>query len=222
MALVSAGTVFSHATRARPPGWVKILVALGALAACIWFFHAVSAPADGITSIINPLTVLLVTVLVVHSFHVPSRRDLLFTIGASAGLMAVGGALAIDLRFGLFVVAWASCCLWGLTEMWTSASGGGRLSTSGVVLAAGGVVDRRRRGLPRPPGARRVVPRLVHGAGRRRRLGRCPRGPGRRFRGGRAALPRRHARPVGFASAAISASPPASTRPCGEAWATPS
>ncbi len=135
MALVSAGTVFSHATRARPPGWVKILVALGALAACIWFFHAVSAPADGITSIINPLTVLLVTVLVVHSFHVPSRRDLLFTIGASAGLMAVGGALAIDLRFGLFVVAWASCCLWGLTEMWTSASGGGRLSGSGMVLA---------------------------------------------------------------------------------------
>ncbi len=135
MVLVSAGTVFSHATRARPPAWVKMLVALGALAACVWFFHAVSAPEGGITSIINPLTVLLVSVLVVHSFHVPSRRDLLFTIGASAGLMAVGGALAIDLQFGLFVVAWASCCLWGLTEMWTSASGGGRLSATGLVLA---------------------------------------------------------------------------------------
>ncbi len=137
MVLVSAGTVFSHATRARPPGWVKVTVAVGAIAACVWFFHAVSSPAAGITSVVNPLTVLLVAVLVVHSFHVPSRRDLLFTLGASAGLMAVGGALAIDLRFGLYVVAWSCCSLWGLTEMWTSASGGGRISATGVVLALG-------------------------------------------------------------------------------------
>ncbi len=135
MALVSAGTAFSYATRARPPAWVKVLVAAGAIAACVWFFHAVSSPADGITTVIHPLTVLLVTVLVLHSFHVPTRRDLLFTLAASAGLMAVGGALAIDLRFGLYVVAWACCGLWGLTEMWISASGGGRLSTTGLVLA---------------------------------------------------------------------------------------
>ena len=134
MVLVTAGMAFSHATRARPPGWVKVLVAVGATAACVWFFHAVSSPTAGVTSVINPLTVLLVSVLVVHSFHVPSRRDLLFTLGASAGLMAVAGALAIDLRFGLFVVAWACCSLWGLSEMWTSASGGGRMSLTGLVL----------------------------------------------------------------------------------------
>ncbi len=135
MLLVSVGTAFSHATRAGPPGWVKVMVAAGAIAACVWFFHEVSSPAGGIAVVVNPLTFLLVAVLVVHSFHVPSRRDLLFTLAASAGLMAVGGAFAIDLRFGLYVVAWASCCLWGLTEMWTSASGGGRLSTTGLVLA---------------------------------------------------------------------------------------
>ena len=39
MVLVAAGTAFSHATRARPPGWVKVLVAVGAIAACVWFFH---------------------------------------------------------------------------------------------------------------------------------------------------------------------------------------
>jgi transglutaminase-like putative cysteine protease len=137
MVLVSAGTAFSHATRARPPGWVKVMVALGAIAACVWFFHAVGSPLAGVTSIVTPLTVLLVTVLVVHSFHMPSRRDLLFTLGASAGLMAVGGALAIDLQFGLYVVAWGCCSLWGLTEMWTSASGGGRMSAAGLVLALG-------------------------------------------------------------------------------------
>jgi len=135
MVLVAAGTAFSHATRSRPPWWVKLMVAVGALAACIWFFHAVSSPLLGITGVINPLTILLVSVLVVHSFHVPSRRDLLFTLGASAGLMAVGGALAIDLRYGLYVVAWAACGLWALTEMWTSASEGGRTSRSGLALA---------------------------------------------------------------------------------------
>jgi transglutaminase-like putative cysteine protease len=134
MVLVAVGMVFSHATRARPPWWVKLLVAVGAIAACFWFFHAVSSQTQGIASVINPLTILLVSVLVVHSFHVPSRRDLLFTLGASAGLMAVAGALAIDLRFGLFVVAWACCSLWGLSEMWTSASGGGRMSVTGLVL----------------------------------------------------------------------------------------
>jgi transglutaminase-like putative cysteine protease len=133
MALVSLGMLFSYVTRTHPPAWVKILVALGATAAFGWFFHTVSAPAGNITSVINPLTVLLASVLAVHSFHVPARRDLLFSLGASAGLMAVGATEAIDLRFGLFVVAWIGLTLWSLTEMWASASGGGRVSFPGLV-----------------------------------------------------------------------------------------
>ena len=35
MVLIAGGTAFSHATRARPPGWVKVLVAVGATAACV-------------------------------------------------------------------------------------------------------------------------------------------------------------------------------------------
>ena len=133
--LVTAGMAVSYATRARPPGWIKVLVAAGAIAAFAWFFHAVSTPAADFVTVENPLTLLLVSVLVVHSFHVPSRRDLLFSLGASAGLMAVGGAQAIDLRFGLYVVAWTCFGLWALTEMWTSASGGGRISVGGLVAA---------------------------------------------------------------------------------------
>jgi protein-glutamine gamma-glutamyltransferase len=135
MALVAAGTAFSHATRVRPPGWVKVVVAVGAVAACVRFFQSVSSPPGDLTSVVDPLTILMVTVLVLHSFHVPTRRDLLFTLAASAGLMAVAGALAIDLGFGLYVVAWASCSLWGLSEMWTSASGGGRMTATSLVLA---------------------------------------------------------------------------------------
>ena len=108
--LVALGMVFSYLTRHHPPGWVKIVVAAGAIGASVWFVHAVSAPAANINSVEDPLTVLLVSVLVVHSFHVPSRRDLMFSLAAAAGLMAVSGAQAIDhdlrlLRGGLGRVA---------------------------------------------------------------------------------------------------------------------
>jgi transglutaminase-like putative cysteine protease len=134
--LVALGMVFSYFTRNDPPGWVKIVVAVGAVAVSAWFVHAVSAPAGDISSIEDPLTILLVSVLVLHSFHVPSRRDLMFSLAASGGLMAVAGAQAIDLTFGFYVVVWAGCTIWGLIEMWASASGGGRQAPArlGVVL----------------------------------------------------------------------------------------
>ncbi len=130
--LITLGTVFSYRTRAAPPGWVKVLVAAGALGAFAWFFHSLNSTNVGLLSVENPLTLLLVSVLVVHSFHVPARRDLLFSLAASAGLMAVEGSQAIDLHFGLYVIAWACFGLWSLTEMWTSASGGGRMSWVGI------------------------------------------------------------------------------------------
>jgi transglutaminase-like putative cysteine protease len=135
--LVALGMLFSYFTRHHPPGWVKVVVAAGAIGASVWFVHAVSAPAADITSVEDPLTVLLVSVLVVHSFHVPSRRDLMFSLAASAGLMAVAGAQAIDLIFGFYVLAWAGCTIWGLIEMWASASDGGRQAPMrlGIVLA---------------------------------------------------------------------------------------
>ncbi len=139
MVLITAGMVFSYRTRSRPPGWTKVVVATGAIAACAWFFHSVTSSTADISTVVNPLTLLLVSILVVHSIHVPSRRDLLFSLGASTALMAVAGDQAIDHRFALFVVAWAAFGLWSLTEMWTSASGGGRISTAGLVCVLAAV-----------------------------------------------------------------------------------
>ena len=138
--LVSAGMAFSYVTRRRPPGWVKLVVAAGAIAACVWFFRSLTPGSADFAAVENPLTLLLVSVLVLHSFHVPARRDLLFSLAASAGLLAVGGAQAIDLSFGLYVAAWAAFCLWGLTEMWTSASGGTHPSVPSVVCALAALV----------------------------------------------------------------------------------
>jgi transglutaminase-like putative cysteine protease len=131
--MVSAGMVFSYRTRNQPPGWVKALVAIAATGALVWFFGQMRADAGSdITTVEAPLTVLFVWIQVVHSFHVPARRDLLFSLGGSAGLMAVAAAQAIDLHFGLYAVAWIGFGLWALVELWASASGGGRASLVGV------------------------------------------------------------------------------------------
>jgi len=137
--LVAVGMVLSYATRSRPPGWIKFLVAAGAIGASVWFVHAVSAPVSDVANVEEPLTILLVCILVVHSFHVPSRRDLMFSLAASAGLMAVGGAQATNLTFGLYVLAWVSAGLSGLILMWKSASGGGKTSAGRLVAVLGGV-----------------------------------------------------------------------------------
>lgn len=139
LALIVVGMAFSYRTRVRPPGWIKLLVAGGAIAACVFFFHSVTTSGQGVTGVEDPLTALLVTVLVVHSFHVPARRDLLFAVAASAGLMAVGAAQAIDLGFGLYVIAWMCFGIWSLMEMWLSASGGGRMSIAGIITALVGM-----------------------------------------------------------------------------------
>ncbi len=133
MVLVPLGMVFSYRTRDRPPEWIKLAVALGAVGSLIWFFYEMSSrPVTDITTVENPLTILFAFVLVLHSFHVPSRRDLLFSVGASAGLMAVGAAQAIDLHYGIYAVAWVGFVLWALIESWASVSHGGRTSVSGL------------------------------------------------------------------------------------------
>jgi transglutaminase-like putative cysteine protease len=138
--LATLGMVVSYATRSRPPAWIKLLVAAGAIATSAWFVHAVTAPVSDVTNVEEPLTILLICVLVVHSFHVPCRRDLMFSLAASAGLMAVSGAQSIDLTFGVYVLLWACSGLCGLVLMWRSASDGGQISAGRLLTVLGGVM----------------------------------------------------------------------------------
>lgn len=145
--LVAAGMVFSYRTRNHPPAWVKVVVATAAVSVLFWFFSQLTAQqVSSFTEVEDPLAVMFIAIQAIHSFHVPSRRDLLFSLGASAALLALAGAQAIDSSFGLYAIGWIVLSLWALFELWISASDGGRVSvgtgiwTVGAVLLTGAIV----------------------------------------------------------------------------------
>ena len=141
LVLVTGGMVFSHLTRTKSSAWVKVGVAIGALAAMGWFISRLAGGVAGdITTVEDPLTILFAWILVVHSFHVPARRDLVFALAGSAGLMAVAAAQAEDMGFGVYALLWIGCSMWTLVEVGASTAGGVRPGVGLVSSSAAGVV----------------------------------------------------------------------------------
>ena len=103
---------------------------------------------------------LFVWVQVAHSFDVPARRDLLFSLAGSAEPHG-GGRRPGHRPRASASTSWpgsASAC-WGLIAMWSSASDGGRISARGVVATLVAVVRRR----PPPSSSSSRRPRHVAG-----------------------------------------------------------
>ncbi len=127
---IGLGMLFSFATRRRSHGIVKIILACAVLAVFVSFVTQVfSAARTGeLSSIEVPLAGLFTWVQVVHSFDVPARRDLLFSLAASAALVTVAAAQAISPGFALFVGTWFVATTTALACSWRSMAGGrGRL-----------------------------------------------------------------------------------------------
>ncbi|MDI6773192.1 MAG: transglutaminaseTgpA domain-containing protein, partial [bacterium] len=102
--LVAAGFAFSHWRRRKRNWWVKLILAALCLQVGWQFLRDVySDPFH--TSV--PLTVLLLWLQTLHSFDVPARRDLLFSLLSSVILMAVAAAFGRDLTYLLYLVPYA-------------------------------------------------------------------------------------------------------------------
>ncbi len=140
------GMVFSYRTRTRPWQWVKILLALAVLAIFASFvLQMINAAHVGqLTSIEVPLTGLFVWVQVIHSFDVPARRDLLFSLAAAGALLTLGAAQAVSVGFLGYVAIWLGACLVALGCSWRSMTGGvgplalGSLAATGLVVVLAG------------------------------------------------------------------------------------
>jgi transglutaminase-like putative cysteine protease len=135
---IAIGMTFSAITRKRPWQWVKILLAIAVIGVFVQFVMSVfgAARTGELSSIELPLAGLFTWVQVVHSFDVPARRDLLFSVAAAGALVTVAGAQAVSAGFLFFVSLWLLSSIVALACSWRSMSGGrGRLPTAGLVGA---------------------------------------------------------------------------------------
>ena len=94
---IPLGFVCSHLVRRRPGYARKAVVALLAVLALAHFISAAAGVGRGsLTELRVPLAELFLMIQVLHSFDLPARRDLLFSLLSSLTLVLVGGG-ALDL-----------------------------------------------------------------------------------------------------------------------------
>jgi transglutaminase-like putative cysteine protease len=99
--------VFSHVTRHRDDAWLKGLLAAGLLLAFGRFLATMGGvDATSLAEAQVPLAELFLWVQILHSMHVPARRDLMFSVASSVTLIAVAGVLSTSLELGLHVAVW--------------------------------------------------------------------------------------------------------------------
>ena len=105
---IPGAMVFSHVTRYREGFLLKVLLALGILAAFGRFLADVAGLGTGVASDVQiPLAELFLWTQLLHSFDVPARRDLQYSLVSSLVLIGVAGVLSITMSYGLHLIVWA-------------------------------------------------------------------------------------------------------------------
>jgi len=106
---IPAGYLCSHLARHRPGYLRKTVVALLAALALAHFLSAAAGVGRGsLTELRVPLAELFLLVQLLHSFDLPARRDLLFSLLSSLALVLVGGVLSTSPTFGAYLAVWAA------------------------------------------------------------------------------------------------------------------
>lgn len=104
---IPAAYAFSHLTRRRDDLWLKIVVAVGFVLALANFLAAVAGMgAEAAGSVQVPLAELFLWVQFLHSMHLPTRRDLLFSVASSVALIAIAGVLSTSLDLVPHLLVW--------------------------------------------------------------------------------------------------------------------
>ena len=125
---------------------LKIVLAAAALLALADFLKSLSG-ATSVETARAPLAEIFLWVQMIHSFDLPRRRDLAFSLASSVTLVALGGSLALDSSFALYFLPWGLCVLVALALSHSSELE--EISSESVrPRAAGGRAARGGAGLP--------------------------------------------------------------------------
>ncbi len=158
---IPAGMAFSYAFRRRDNWEVKLVLSLAILIAFGTFLRSVARVGVGsIADTIQPLGELMVWVQVMHSFDVPGRRDLYFSLAAGVAMVAAGAVQAITDAFGVVflafgVAALATLALGHKSEMRDVVDVQGGTSFGPAATRAAGQYESRERSTPALAGALR-------------------------------------------------------------------
>jgi len=96
---------FSYQRRAADNWYVKLALALGAVLAIVAFFSQLGR-VQTLDEIRFPLAEIFLWIQVLHSFDLPERKDLHFSLGSSLALMGVAGSLAQTMSYAPFLVVY--------------------------------------------------------------------------------------------------------------------
>lgn len=107
LVLIPVAFWISHVRRAHRNAALKVVLAFGLLAALGAFLSRVRL-AGSVDDAREALASLFLWVQILHSFDLPRRRDLAFSMASSVILMAQAGSLSLDTSFGVFLVPYAA------------------------------------------------------------------------------------------------------------------
>lgn len=115
-----AGFWTSYRRRRARNGWLKLIVAALILVVARDFFSSLVAnPYDPRV----PLVRLFLWLQALHSFDLPARKDLKYSLSSAVVLMAVAGVYARDLGFGIFLISFVLLAAGALVAMAASPEG---------------------------------------------------------------------------------------------------
>jgi len=129
-AAITGGFVTSHLLRRRRRFWLKAVIAALVLVAARDFFSALVAnPYDPRVALVN----LFLWLQALHSFDLPARRDLKYSLASAVVLVAVAAVYARDAAFGFLLLPFAAASSAAVVSMTVPA---GAVSLGHLVRAA--------------------------------------------------------------------------------------
>ncbi len=128
LAVLPCAYWFSYKRRSADNWYVKLALALGAVLAIVAFFSQLGS-VQTLDEIRFPLAEIFLWIQVLHSFDLPERKDLHFSLGSSLALMGVAGSLAQTMSYAPFVVVYFALALCALHLAQVSEAADGTVAT---------------------------------------------------------------------------------------------
>ena len=114
---IPIGFWWSHARRHRESALLKLGIAVALIFALVGFVgHVRSAPIVSALDVQVPLAELFLWVQLLHSLHMPARRDLMFSLASSVVIIALASVLSVGMGVGVFLLLWVGSALFTLQQ----------------------------------------------------------------------------------------------------------